>query len=81
MYTPDCQSTPAELALLSAEYGTRYPKAVGSLTKDQDRLSAFFGFRAEHRIHLRTTSAIESTFSTVKARRKKTKGSGSRKTG
>ena len=38
-------------------------------------------FPAEHWIHLRTTNPIESTFATVKARTKKTKGAGSRKAG
>ncbi len=34
-----------------------------------------------HTPHLRTTNAIESTFSTVKARTRVTKGAGSRKAG
>jgi putative transposase len=42
---------------------------------------AFFDFPAEHWLHLRTTNPIESTFATVKARTKKTKGAGSRKAG
>ena len=41
----------------------------------------FFDFPAEHWLHLRTTNPIESTFATVKARTKKTKGAGSRKAG
>ena len=41
----------------------------------------FFEFPAEHWIHLRTTNPIESTFATVKARIKRTKGAGSRKAG
>ncbi|MGD2177910.1 MAG: transposase, partial [Anaerolineae bacterium] len=65
----------------SEEYGARYPKAVETLTKGQDQLLTFFDFPAEHWIHLRTTNPIESTFSTVKARTKKTKGAGSRKAG
>ena len=52
-----------------------------TLTKDQDHLLTFFDFPAEHWIHLRTTNPIESTFATVKARTKKTKGAGSRKAG
>jgi len=41
----------------------------------------FFDFPAEHWIHLRTTNPIESTFATVKARTKKTRGAGSRQAG
>jgi len=51
------------------------------LTKDQVRLLTFFAFPAEHWLHLRTTNALESAFSTVKARTKQTKGVGSRKAG
>jgi len=81
MYAPDRESALKEMALFSEEYGARYPKAVETLTKDQDQLLTFFDFPAEHWIHLRTTNPIESTFSTVKARTKKTKGAGSRKAG
>jgi transposase-like protein len=81
MYAPDRQSALEEIAHFSAEYGARYPKAVETLTKDQDRLLTFFDFPAEHWIHLRTTNPIESAFSTVKARTRKTKGAGSRKAG
>ena len=81
MYAPDRESAQEEIALFSQEYGARYPKAVGTLTKDQDQLLTFFDFPAEHWIHLRTTNPIESTFATVKARTRKTKGAGSRKAG
>jgi transposase-like protein len=59
-------------------YGTKFPKAVKKITDDQEQLLAFFGFPAEHRIHLRTTNPIESTFSTVRLRTKVTRGAGSR---
>ncbi|MFF3417479.1 IS256 family transposase [Streptomyces sp. NPDC002698] len=59
-------------------YGTKYPKVVKRITDDEDDLLAFFDFPAEHRIHLRTTNPIESTFATVRLRTKVTKGSGSR---
>jgi putative transposase len=81
MYAPDRESALEEIARFSEEYGARYPKAVETLTKDQDRLLTFFDFPAEHWIHLRTTNPIESAFSTVKARTKTTKGAGSRKAG
>jgi transposase-like protein len=81
MRAPDRQSALEDIKRFSQEYQTKYPKAVETLTKDQDELLTFFDFPAEHWIHLRTTNPIESTFSTVKARTRKTKGAGSRKAG
>jgi putative transposase len=81
MYAPDRQSALEEITVFEKEYGTRYTKAVETLTKDQERMLTFFDFPAEHWLHLRTTNPIESTFATVKARTKKTKGAGSRKAG
>ena len=81
MYAPDRESALEEIVVFEKEYGTRYAKAVETLTKDQDRMLTFFDFPAEHWLHLRTTNPIESTFATVKARTKKTKGAGSRKAG
>ena len=59
-------------------YEAKYPKAAECLAKDRDAMLTFYDFPAEHWIHLRTTNPIESTFSTVKHRTRKTKGSGSR---
>jgi putative transposase len=81
MYAPDRESALEEIVFFSEAYEARYPKAVETLIKDQDQLLTFFDFPAKHWIHLRTTNPIESTFSTVKARTKKTKGAGSRKAG
>jgi putative transposase len=81
MYAPDRESALEDIERFSEEYDARYPKAVETLTKDQDQLLTFFDFPAEHWIHLRTTNPIESTFSTVKARTRTTKGAGSRKAG
>ena len=81
MRAPDRRSALQDIERFSQEYQAKYPKAVETLTKDQDELLTFFDFPAEHWIHLRTTNPIESTFSTVKARTKKTKGAGSRKAG
>lgn len=64
-----------------AEYGGKYPKAVTSLRRDQDKLLTFFDFPAEHWKHIRTTNPIESTFATVRLRQRITKGPGSRKRG
>jgi len=53
-------------------------KAVKKITDDRDQLLAFYGFPAEHWIHLCTTNPIESAFSTVRLRTKVTRGAGSR---
>jgi len=81
MYAPSRESALEEIAFFAKAYQARYPKAVEALTKDQDRLLTFFDLPAEHWVHLRTTNPIESAFSTVKARTKKTKGAGSRQAG
>jgi transposase-like protein len=39
-----------------AVYGVRFPKAVGKITDDVDKLLAFYDYPAEHWIHLRTTT-------------------------
>lgn len=51
--------------------------AVKKITDDVEELVAFCDFPAEHWIHLRTTSPIESTFATVRLRTKVTRGAGS----
>jgi transposase-like protein len=60
------------------DYQAKYPKAVASLRKDQDKLLTFFDLPAEHWQHLRTTNVIESPFATVRLRQRVTKGAGSR---
>ena len=57
-------------------YSAKYPAAVKCLTKDEDRLFAFFKYPAEHWQHIRSTNVIESTFATVRLRTKKTRGHG-----
>ena len=64
-----------------AIYGDKYPKAAAKLTKDRDVLLTFYDFPAAHWVHLRTTNPIESTFATVRARTRVTKGAGSRRRG
>jgi len=71
----------AALATFAAEYQAKYPKAVASLERDQEKLLTFFDFPAEHWIHLRTTNPVESPFSTVRLRTRVTKGAGSRTKG
>jgi transposase-like protein len=62
-------------------FSAKYPKAVDKLVKDRDALLTFYDFPAAHWIHLRTTNPIESTFATVRARTRITKGAGSRRRG
>lgn len=81
MRAPDRATALDELARFCDEYGAKYPKAVACLTKDQENLFTFMNYPAAHWIHLRTTNAIESSFATVKARTRTTKGAGSRNAG
>ncbi len=71
----------AEIDEFVAIYGDKYPKAVAKLTKDRDVLLTFYDFPAAHWTHLRTTNPIESTFATVRARTRVTKGAGTRRRG
>ena len=59
-------------------YSEKYEKACKCLSKDKDVLFTFYDFPAIHWIHIRTTNAIESTFSTVRHRTRQTKGCGTR---
>lgn len=52
----------------------KYPKAAKCLAKDREPLLAFFDFPAEHWRSLRTTNPIESAFSTIRHRTKRSKG-------
>ena len=61
-------------------YQAKYPKATDCLAKDREALLAFYDFPAEHWKHIRTTNPVESVFSTVKARTRKTRGCLSRTT-
>jgi transposase-like protein len=81
MRSPTRADAREEIARFVQEFEARYPKATACLLDDKERLLAFYDFPAEHWNHLRTTNPIESAFSTVKARTRKTKGAGSRKAG
>ncbi|MGQ4406708.1 IS256 family transposase [Streptomyces hayashii] len=74
----DKEHARAAVMAFAAQYGAKYSKAVKRLVADEEELLAFFDFPAEHRIHLRTTNPIESTFATVRLRTKVTTGAGSR---
>lgn len=81
MYADSRKSCETEMSKFVQEYQAKYPKATESLTTDNERLMVHFDFPAEHWKHLRTTNPIESTFATVKARTRTTKGAGSRTAG
>jgi transposase-like protein len=61
------------------KYQAKYEGACECLKKDRDELMVFYDFPAEHWKHLRTTNHIESTFSTIRLRHRRTKGSGTRR--
>lgn len=63
-----------------ARFNAKYPKATECLRKDKEELLAFYDFPAEHWMHIRTTNPIESTFSTVRLRAKRSRNCGSRET-
>jgi putative transposase len=62
------------------KYQAKYEGACECLSKDRDVLLTFYDFPADHWRHLRTTNPIESTFSTIRLRHSRTKGSGTRRT-
>jgi putative transposase len=63
------------------EYRDRYPKAVASLVRDEEKLLTFYDFPAAHWMTIRSTNVIESAFATVKLRQRVTKGAGTRTRG
>jgi putative transposase len=62
---------------LREEFVAKCPKASSKLDRDWQHLTAFYDFPAEHRRHLRTSNAIESSFAIVKLRTRVTRGAGS----
>lgn len=58
-------------------FEAKWPRAVASLVRNEDRLFTFYGYPAEHWQHIRSTNVIESAFATVRLRSKRTKGCGS----
>ena len=74
MYADCREDAEAGIERFVEGYGAKHPKAVESLTRDQDCLLSFFDFPAEHRQHLRTTNAVESTFATLRPRQARDQG-------
>jgi transposase-like protein len=81
MNAPNREAAEKDIEAFGDEYGAKYPKAVKSLTRDQDELLTFFDFPAEHWLHIRTSNAVESAFATVRLRQRVTKGAGTRQRG
>jgi putative transposase len=81
MYAETREDAEEAMSAFAAKYEPKYPKAVGSLLRDQELLLTFFDFPAEHWKHLRTSNVVESPFATVRLRQRVTKGPGSRNKG
>ena len=64
----------AAFDLFVETYGVKCENAVHKLVKDRDELMAFHAIPAEHWKHIRTTYPVESVFSTVSNRTRKTRG-------
>jgi putative transposase len=71
----------AEAKAFTGRYGAKFPNVVAKITDDLDVLLACYAYPAEHWIHLRTSSPIESTFATVRHRTRVTKGPSRRTVG
>jgi putative transposase len=69
------------IGALVSDDGAKWPKAVTKVVDDKEALLCFFDYPAEHWLHLRTTNPIQSTFSSVRARTRVTKGPGNKQAG
>ena len=78
MYADTKQHATEAIDRLDEEFGSKHPKAIACLRKDEELLLTHFDYPAEHWKHLRTTNLIESPFATVRLRQRVTKGAGSR---
>ena len=81
MYAESRAEAEALVERFDSAYVAKYPKAVASLTRDQEYLYTHFDFPAEHWKHIRSTNVIESAFATLRLRQRVTKGAGSRSKG
>ena len=81
MYAESRAEAEALVERFASAYAAKYPKAVASLTRDQEQLYSHCDFPAEHWTHIRSTNVIESAFATVRLRQRVTKGAGSRSKG
>ena len=69
-------ATKAEKAFdwFGTTFEAKCPKATACRAKDRNRLLTIYDFPAEHRVHIRTTNPIESTFAAVRLRTRLTQG-------
>ncbi len=81
MYAESRRAAEGARAQFEVEFEDKYPRAVASLKEEWEEMVTFLDFPAEHWVHLRSTNVIESVFSPVKMRTRKTKGAGSRQAG
>lgn len=77
---PDKETAEKSFDAFVNVFEAKYPGAVKCLSKDREKLLTFYDFPAEHWRHIRSTNVIESTFSTVRLRTKKTRGQGNEET-
>ena len=78
---PDRQHAERAIEAFARDYGVKWPKAVAKVVDDAEALLCFFDFPAEHWLHLKTSNPIESTFASVRARTRVTKGPSSKAAG
>lgn len=79
-YAPSEAEARKAVEAFKKTFEAKYYQAVECLMKDLDKLLTFYQFPAEHWSHIRSSNAIESTFSTVRLRTKKMRGCGNRET-
>src|ERR687897_2261166 len=60
---PTRAAAEAAMDVFAAKYGAKYARAVACLTKDREALLSFYDMPAEHWDHLRTTDALDKSFS------------------
>jgi putative transposase len=78
---PDRQHAERAIEAFARDDGVKWPKAVAKVVDDAEALLCFFDLPAEHWLHLKTSNPIESTFASVRARTRVTKGPGSKAAG
>jgi putative transposase len=78
---PDREHAEQAIEVFARDYGVKWPKAVAKVVDDARELLCFYDFPAEHWVHLKTSSPIESTFSSLRLRTRVTKGPGSKAAG
>lgn len=65
---PDKENARLMLEAFKLRYATRYPEAIASLVEAEAETLTFYDFPQVMHRYIRTTNAIESTFSTVRQR-------------